>query len=250
MREGTGRTVLITGAAGGLGRSFALGFAGRGYRVAVTDIDEAGVARTAELVEQAGAEAWHGRLDVSDADEAQRVCTEVAALGDGRIDVVVNNAGVYAQLRRAPLEAIDPDEWDLVMRVNLKGPWLVTRGASPFLHDGSSIINVASATVFSGSEQWMHYVASKGGVIAMTRVMAKELGRRGVTVNALAPGFTLTEASLGQIEDAATYGVDRTALRRPGQPEDVVGTALYLAGPDSRYVSGQTVVVDGGRQFI
>jgi NAD(P)-dependent dehydrogenase (short-subunit alcohol dehydrogenase family) len=96
----------------------------------------------------------------------------------------------------------------------------------------------------------LHYVASKGGVIAMTRVMAKELGRRGITVNAIAPGFTLTEASLGLIENAEQYGVDRGALRRASQPEDIVGAALFLAGRDSAYMSGQTLVVDGGRQFI
>ena len=250
MSVGAGRTVLITGAAGGLGRSFALGFARRGYRVAITDIDEGGVAETARLVGELGAPAWHGRLDVSSAEDAVAVCGRVADFGEGRIDVVINNAAVYAALHRSPLEEIDPDEWDLVMRVNLKGPWLVVRAASPYLNGDSSVINVASATVFSGSEQWLHYVASKGGVIAMTRVMAKELGRRDITVNVIAPGFTLTEASLGQLENAATYGVDRGALRRAGHPEDIVGTALYLAGPDSRYVSGQTVVVDGGRQFI
>lgn len=250
MSDGAGRTVLITGAAGGLGRSFALGFARRGYRVAVTDIDEGGVAETARLASELGAPAWHGRLDVSSAEDAVAACGRVADFGDGRIDVVINNAAVYATLHRSPLEEIDPDQWDLVMRVNLKGPWLVVRAASPYLNGDSAVINVASATVFSGSEQWLHYVASKGGVIAMTRVMAKELGRRDITVNVIAPGFTLTEASLGQIEDAATYGVDRGALRRAGHPGDIVGTALYLAGPDSRYVSGQTVVVDGGRQFV
>lgn len=250
MSDGAGRTVLITGAAGGLGRSFAVGFAERGYRVAVTDINEIGVAETARLAGELGASAWHGRLDVSSPEDTVAACRRVAEFGEGRIDVVINNAAVYATLCRSPLEEIDPDEWDLVMRVNLKGPWLVVRAASPFLNRDSSVINVASATVFSGSEQWMHYVASKGGVIAMTRVMAKELGRRDITVNVIAPGFTLTESSLGQMENAATYGVDRGALRRAGQPEDIVGTALYLAGPDSRYVTGQTVVVDGGRQFI
>ena len=93
-------------------------------------------------------------------------------------------------------------------------------------------------------------MASKGGVIALTRVLAKELGRRSITVNTIAPGFTLTEASLGLMENAAEYGVDRGALRRASQPEDIVGAALYLAGPDSSYVTGQTLVVDGGRQFV
>ena len=248
--EGAGRTVLVTGAAGGLGRSFALGFADRGYRVAVADIDAAGAEETARLVEKAGALAWHGRVDVTLTDSTEQVAAEVAAFGDGRIDVVVNNAAIYGAVTRSPLEDIDPAEWDRVMAVNLKGPWMVVRACSRYLPEGARVVNLSSATVYSGSENWLHYVASKGGVIALTRVMAKELGRRAVTVNAIAPGFTLTEASYGLIKNAEQYGVDRGALRRASRPEDVVGAALFLAGPDSTYISGQTLVVDGGRQFI
>ncbi len=244
------RTVLITGAAGGLGREFALGFAGRGHRVAVADIDGAGVKETAELVEHEGAAAWYGEVDVTGVASTQAMAAQVADFGDGTIDIVVNNAAVYGTVTRAPLERIDPDEWDQVMAVNLKGPWLVTRACSPHLPEGGRVINLSSATVYSGSEQWIHYVASKGGVIAMTRVMAKELGRRGINANCIAPGFTLTEASYGLMDDAEHYGVDRGALRRASRPEDIVGAALYLAGPDSAYVTGQTIIVDGGRQFI
>ncbi|MEU3653344.1 SDR family oxidoreductase [Streptomyces sp. NPDC032161] len=248
--ESPARTVLVTGAAGGLGRAFALGFAGRGYRVAVADLDPDGAEETARLVEAAGADAWHGRVDVTDPASTVAAAARVAEFGGGAIDVLVNNAAVYGTVTRSPLERIDPAEWDLVMAVNLKGPWLMTRAVSPHLPEGGRVVNLSSATVYSGSENWAHYVASKGGVIALTRVMAKELGRRSITVNAIAPGFTLTEASRGLIEDAESYGVDRGALRRASRPEDVVGAALYLAGPDSAFVTGQTLVVDGGRQFI
>ncbi|MFF4761838.1 SDR family NAD(P)-dependent oxidoreductase [Streptomyces sp. NPDC001292] len=244
------RTVLVTGAAGGLGRAFALGFAHRGYRVAVADLDPDGAEETARLVKAAGADAWHGRLDVTDPPSTEEVADRVAEFGGGAIDVLVNNAAVYGTVTRSPLEEIDPAEWDLVMAVNLKGPWLMTRAASPHLPEGGRVVNLSSATVYSGSENWAHYVASKGGVIALTRVMAKELGRRSINVNAIAPGFTLTEASRGLLEDAESYGVDRGALRRASRPEDIVGAALYLAGPDSAFVTGQTLVVDGGRQFI
>jgi NAD(P)-dependent dehydrogenase (short-subunit alcohol dehydrogenase family) len=244
------RTVLVTGAGGGLGRAFALGFASRGHRVAVADIDVDGAEETARLVKDTGAEAWSGRVDVTDEASTRELAEQVADFGDGSVDVLVNNAAVYGTVTRSPLEDIDPAEWDLVMAVNLKGPWLMTRAVSPYLPDGGRVVNLSSATVYSGSEHWAHYVASKGGIIALTRVMAKELGRRGITVNAIAPGFTLTEASRGLLEDAESYGVDRGSLRRASQPGDIVGAALYLAGPDSGFVTGQTLVVDGGRQFI
>lgn len=248
--EGADRTVLVTGAAGGLGRGFALGFAGRGYRVAVADIDGDGVEETARLVKDTGADSWHGRVDVTSSESTANLADAVADFGGGRIDVLVNNAAIYGTVTRSPLEEIDPSEWDLVMAVNLKGPWLMVRACSRWLPEGARVVNLSSATVFSGSENWLHYVASKGGVIALTRVMAKELGRRSINVNAIAPGFTLTGASRGLMADAEQYGVDRGALRRASQPDDVVGAALFLAGPDSGFITGQTLVVDGGRQFI
>ncbi|GAB91770.1 SDR family NAD(P)-dependent oxidoreductase [Gordonia rhizosphera] len=248
--QSAGRTVLVTGAAGGLGRSFALGFADRGYRVAVADIAVEGAEETARLVAETGAESWYGKVDVTSPDSTTELAAAVAEFGGGTIDVLVNNAAIYGTVTRSPLEEIDPAEWDLVMGVNLKGPWLMVRAVSPYLPEGGRVINLSSATVYSGSENWLHYVASKGGVIALTRVMAKELGRRSINVNAIAPGFTLTEASRSLMDDADSYGVERGALRRPSQPDDIVGAALFLAGPESGFITGQTLVVDGGRQFI
>jgi NAD(P)-dependent dehydrogenase (short-subunit alcohol dehydrogenase family) len=248
--ETAARTALITGGAGGLGRAFAVGFSAAGYRVVAADIDADGAEQTAELLRSGGGEAAAFEVDVTDAASTEALAATAAGLGSGRIDVLINNAAIYATVNRTPFEDIDPLEWDRVMNVNLKGPWLMTRAASPYLAEGSSVINLSSATVFSGSEQWLHYVASKGGVIAMTRVLAKELGRRNVTVNAIAPGFTLTAASYGLIDDAEHYGVDRGALKRAGQPDDIVGAALFLASGGSNYITGQTLVVDGGRQFI
>ena len=243
------RTVLITGGAGGLGRAFALGFAQRGYRVAVADVNAQGCADTAELVRHTGAAAWHGTVDVTSVASTDAMAVAVAGFGDGHIDVLVNNAAIYATVTRTRFEDIDPAEWDQVMAVNLRGPWMCARACSPYLPAGGRVVNLSSATVFSGSEEWLHYVASKGGVIALTRVMAKELGHRDITVNTIAPGFTLTEASLGLMEHAESYGIDRGALKRAGRPVDIVGAALFLAGPDAAFITGQTVVVDGGRQF-
>jgi NAD(P)-dependent dehydrogenase (short-subunit alcohol dehydrogenase family) len=164
--------------------------------------------------------------------------------------VLVNNAAIYAGLARQPFTEIAEADWDRVMAVNVKGTWLASKVVAPRLTaPGGAIVNISSATVMSGSPQWLHYVASKGAVIAMTRAMARELGDRGIRVNALAPGFTLTEASLEIIPGAATYGVERGALKRASVPEDMVGAALYLASPLAGFVTGQTLIVDGGRQF-
>jgi NAD(P)-dependent dehydrogenase (short-subunit alcohol dehydrogenase family) len=243
------RTVIVTGAAGGLGRAFALGFSAAGYGVVAADIDDAGAAETARSIEAAGGSALGQGVDVTDRSSTDAVCAAAAEWGGG-IDVLINNAGIYAGIRRAPFEEITDDEWDRVVSVNVRGVWQMSRAASPHLRAGSRIVNIASATVLSGSEQWAHYVASKAGVVGLTRVMARELGRRDITVNALAPGFTLTDASLGLIEDAESYGVDRGAIRRALHPEDIVGAALFLAGEQSGFVTGQTLVVDGGRQFL
>lgn len=244
------RTVVVTGAATGLGREFALGFAALGDRVVIADLDLDGAHATARLVEKAGASALAVHADVTDRESTERLAAAAAAFGDGIIDVLVNNAALYAGITRGPFEGIAEEEWDAAMAVNLKGPWLVTRAASPFLREGGRVINLTSATVMSGSPHWAHYVASKGGVIALTRVLARELGERAITVNAIAPGFTLTESSRGLIDDADTYGVERGALKRASHPDDVVGTAIFLAGPASAFITGQTIVVDGGRQFI
>lgn len=244
------RTVVITGAGGGLGAAFARAFAAAGDRVVVADIDGDAVARVAAMITETSAvPAIAVRVDVTDRVSTDALASVVREKA-GHADVLINNAAIYAGVTRSPFEEIDEAEWDRVMAVNLKGPWQVTRALSALLADGARVINISSATVFSGSAQWAHYVASKAGVIGLTRVLAKELGLRGITVNAVAPGFTLTEASHGLIENAEQYGVDRGSIRRAIEPEDIVGTVQYLASPASAFVTGQTVVVDGGRQFI
>ena len=246
----TARTVVVTGAAGGLGRTFAEAFAAAGDRLVVADVDADGAEATAQALRGDGGDAIAVAVDVTDLDSVTGLAESAAEFGGGGVDVLVNNAAVYAGVTRSAFEEIDPAEWDLVMGVNLKGPWLVTRALSPHLAEGARVVNLSSATVMSGSAQWAHYVASKGGVIALTRVLAKELGARGITVNAVAPGFTLTEASLNLMEDAATYGVERGSIKRASEPADIVGAVRFLASAEAGYITGQTLIVDGGRQFL
>lgn len=250
MAEERQRVALVTGAAGGLGRAFALGFARDGARVVTADLDLPGAEETAGLVRGEGGRALALEVDVAnEASVGELLDRAVSSLGG--VDVLVNNAAVYAGIERRPFYELDGDAWDRVLAVNLKGPWLCAKACVPSMRarGGGAIVNVASATAFSGSPLFAHYVASKGGLIALTRAMAREVGELGIRVNAVAPGFTLTEASRGLFENAENYGVERGAIRRSSTPEDVVGTVLFLASDASAFVTGQTVVVDGGRQF-
>ena len=246
-----GRTVVITGAGGGLGRAFADGFSRAGARVVAADLDSAAAARTVEAI---GGEGIAVEVDV--ADEASTAAMAAAALDAfGSIDVLVNNAAVFADLERVPFDEIAVDAWDRVMAVNVRGPWLCAKACAPALRAagearGAAIVNVSSATALSGSPRWAHYVASKGALLAMTRALARELGAHRVRVNAIAPGFTLTEAGRGLVDDPETYGVARGAIQRALQPEDVVGTAVFLATDAAAMITGQTLVVDGGREFL
>ena len=137
------------------------------------------------------------------------------------------------------------------MDVNLKGTWLTSKSLFGLMKvNGGSIINISSATFMSGSPNWSHYVASKGGVIGLTRSMAREIGDFNINVNAVAPGFTLTEASLSLMNNAASYGVNRGAIKRASESEDIVGAVVFFASEEAKFITGQTLVVDGGRQFL
>jgi len=222
------RTVLITGAAEGLGRDLALGFAAQGDRVVGADLNARGARATVALIEADGGTARAVGVDVTVLNSARAMAITAADFssengGERQIDVVINAAAIRAALTAAPFTVLDVDEWERVMAVNLKGPWLVTRACSRFLPDGGKVINLVSAAGVSG---FAHREAADGGVIALTRALAWELGERGITVNAIAAGFTVAEAGDG-----------------------LIGAALFLAGPGSKDITGQTLVADGGRQL-
>jgi NAD(P)-dependent dehydrogenase (short-subunit alcohol dehydrogenase family) len=245
-----GRVAIVTGAGRGLGRTISVGVAAAGATVVAADLDAEGAQITAEAISSQGGSALALSVDVADEGSVQGM-VEAALRQFGQIDILVNNAALYGDLERKPFTDISVKEWDRVIGVNLRGPWLCTRAVFPAMADKhyGRVVNISSAVFFSGSPMWAHYVSSKGGVIGLTRALAKEVGTHGITVNAVAPGFTMTEASRALIEDAEQYGVGRGAIQRAEVPEDVVGTVVFLASPGSEFITGQTIVVDGGRQL-
>jgi NAD(P)-dependent dehydrogenase (short-subunit alcohol dehydrogenase family) len=232
-----GRRILVTGAARGLGLELALHLAGEGAKVLGADLVE-----SSEL-ERAGVE-----LLTADVSSEADVETLAAAAGDalGGLDALVNNAAIV-DLERRPFWEIASEEWDRVLAVNLRGPWLCSKALLPHLRDAGrgAIVNVASETAFSGSPGLAHYVSSKGGLVALTRAMARELGPDQITVNAIAPGYIPTEGARGLAPDG--YDPSATPLGRVGEPADLLGTLTFLLSDASEFVTGQTVLVNGGR---
>lgn len=243
-----GRVAIVTGAGKGLGRAFALRLAQEGADiVAVTRADMEGLEKTAEFVRGLGRQALVSRVDVSSEDDALRMAGE-ALSRFSRIDILVNNAAFYYGVKRKPFMEVSVDEWDRMMAVNVKGPWLCTRAvhAAMKAQGKGKIINLASEVFFTGSHGFVHYVASKGGVIGLTRALAVELGADGICVNAVAPGFTNTEASRS-LASVEKYDTSKTPLQRLETPEDLVGIVAFLASDESDFITGQTILVDGGR---
>ena len=242
------RVAVITGGAKGLGRAFALKMAEEGARVmVVTRKDLDNLEQTVAQIHGTGGEAAWFQADVSnEADTLAMAEATVSAFGG--IDILVNNAAVYDGIQRKPFDQIDPAEWDLVMAVNVKGAFLAARAV--FAHmktrGRGKIVNLASEVFFTGSHGFAHYVASKGGIIGLTRALAVELGQWNICVNCLAPGFTDTEASRA-LADVNRYDTSKTPLHRLETPADLTGAAVFLASSDSDFITGQTLLVDGGR---
>jgi len=243
-----GRVALVTGAGKGLGRAFCVRLAEEGANiVAVTRADMKGLEETAKMVRERGREALTIQVDVSGEEDTLRMAAQTMEKF-GRVDVLVNNAAYYYGVTREPFNEIEVDQWDRMMAVNVKGPWLCSRAVFPAMkaRGKGKIINLASEVFFTGSHGFVHYVASKGGVVGLTRALAAELGPHGICVNAVAPGFTDTEASR-TIADVKKYDTSRTPLKRLQKPDDLLGIVALLASDDSDFITGQTILVDGGR---
>jgi NAD(P)-dependent dehydrogenase (short-subunit alcohol dehydrogenase family) len=239
------KVAIVTGAARGLGKTFSMALAREGAKVMAIDI--ADFEDTVKEIEASGSIAKGFQADVSIEEDSLKIAVETIK-SFGRIDILVNNAAIIYGLVRKPFYEIDPNLWDKVMTVNVKGPWLCTRAVFPYMKQQGKgkIINLSSETFFTGSHGFVHYVASKGGVVGLTRALAAELGPYKININAIAPGFTDTEASRS-IADVTQYDVSRTPLNRLQQPKDLVGAVIFLASDESDFITGQTLLVDGGR---
>ena len=242
-----GKVAVVTGAAQGIGRALADGLAAEGARIVVADLRGA---------EEAAARYPDGvGLAVDVADEA-----EVARLVDatvdrcGGLDVLVNNAGLYASLEMRAFTEIPLEEWRTVMDVNVASMFLMCRAAVPVMREagGGAIVNISSGTPFRGVPFLLHYVTSKGAIVAFTRALARELGKDAIRVNCVAPGFTMSEGVKQHpevVEKLRDASVSARTIQRDQEPEDVVGAVAYLAGPAASFVTGQTIVIDGGQYF-
>jgi NAD(P)-dependent dehydrogenase (short-subunit alcohol dehydrogenase family) len=242
-----GKVALVTGGSQGIGQAIAQGLAAEGARIVVADLQRAEEA-AGEFPDGVGITA-----DVASEEDVARLAAELEERCGG-VDVVVNNAGLYASLAMRPFTEIPLDEWRRVMDVNVASMFLVCRALVPGMRERGSgaIVNISSGTPFRGVPFLLHYVTSKGAIVAFTRALAKELGPVGIRVNCVAPGFTMSagvEAHPEVVEKLRDVSIAARTIQRDQVPEDVVGAVVFLVSPDAAFVTGQTMVIDGGQYF-
>jgi 3-oxoacyl-[acyl-carrier protein] reductase len=247
----TNRTVIVTGGGKGIGKVYAQEFARAGARVVSADIDEPAAKAVADTLAAEGLKAVGLGVDI--ASEASANAMAQAALDRfGSIDVLINNASLMSVLPRRSWLEIPVEEWDRVMAVNLRGTFLTCRAVFPAMkaQQRGKIINISSSRVFEGTPNRLHYTTSKAGVVGFTRALAREVGEFGITVNAVAPGITLSDtqvaSSSGNYLGAHLAG---RAIERPQYPEDLVGAVMFLSSVASDFMTGQTLLVDGGKSM-
>jgi len=242
-----GKVAIVTGGARHIGAAYVRRLAQEGAAVVIADIRHGGV--LADEIRASGGKAIALEIDVASEHDTERMAAE-AVKAFGRIDILVNNAAVFIDLRRCPFYEISAEEWDRVAAVNIRGPFLCAKAVFPQMKTQMSgkIINISSSTVFGGTPLFLHYVASKAALIGMTRALAREVGEYGIAVNAIVPGLVQHEGQNAPAEFTQLQ-LQMRALKRLQTPEDLLGVLVYLASPDSDFVTGQTILVDGGSLF-
>ena len=243
------QVLIVTGGAHGIGRAYCEGLAQEGARVVVADIDVQGAEAAATDLAESGHDALAVATDVSQLESAGHMA-QAAMERFGRIDGLINNAAMFQRpaMYHGPFEDLPVDEWDRLMAVNLRGVFLCCRAVVPHMKDQGSgkIVNISSGTVSRGSAS-LHYVTSKAGVVGLTRALARELGDYNINVNAVAPGNTVTMDDVDEAtEERRRARVQSRAIKRAEVPQDLVGSVVFLCSPDSDFMTGQTLVVDGG----
>jgi NAD(P)-dependent dehydrogenase (short-subunit alcohol dehydrogenase family) len=246
-----GRVAIVTGGAKGIGQHYARALAAEGARLMIADIAD-GKDIAASLAREHGANSVASVVtDVSDETAVQALIAETMERF-GKIDILVNNAALFAPLRETKCTEIDTAVWDQVMAINLRGPFLMVKHVAPHMRARGygKIINIGSGSIFHGIPWMLHYVTSKGGIMAMTRVLALELGEHGIRVNTLSPGLTMSETLMaenpGHIATARDKVLASRSLKRDAHPQDLLGALIFLSGAESDFMTGQNVLVDGG----
>jgi NAD(P)-dependent dehydrogenase (short-subunit alcohol dehydrogenase family) len=242
-----GKVAIVTGAGQGIGKAIADGLAEEGAQIVVADL------RNAEEAAAAYEDGVGLTVDVASEDDVRRMVDETVERC-GSIDILVNNAGLYASLEMRAFTEIPLEEWRQVMDVNVASMFLTCRAVVPVMRGegGGKIVNISSGTPFRGVPFLLHYVTSKGAIVAFTRALAKELGKDGIHVNCVAPGFTMSDGVKAHpevIEKLRDVSVASRTLQRDQVPEDVVGAVVFLCTPAADFVTGQTMVIDGGQFF-
>lgn len=248
------KVAIVTGGGQGIGRSYALRFSEEGAKVVIADIAFDNAQKVADEIKTKGGETIAVHTDVSSQSSTEEMAKKTVEQFK-KIDILVNNAAIYYGIGMNRWDSWAPEDWDRMFAVNVKGSWLCIKASAPFMitQGKGKVINISSNTVNTGLEALLPYTCSKGATIALTRAMARALGRHNISVNCITPGYTMSEASIempGKVEGMDKLATRGRCFRRAQEPEDLVGTAVFLASEDSDFITGQTIIVDGGEVLL